>query len=181
MLFIVLKTPLKSSKSLKPKLLALFLFVFGFASLAVSSYGPPTNLKRAPNFDLPTKSGNVSLNTLRGKIVYVDFWASWCGPCRQSFPWMIKLHEQYSPKGLVIVAINLDKTQDLADNFLYDFSPPFIVAFDPSGKTAEAFKVPAMPSSYLLNRDGTILYSHAGFDPKKTGDIEALIKEACSK
>lgn len=181
MLSIVLKASLQSSKNLKPASLLFLLFVFASVSVAVTSYGPRTNPKHAPSFALPTKSGNVSLDSLRGKIVYVDFWASWCAPCRQSFPWMIKLYEQYSPKGLEIVAINLDKTQELADDFLSDFSPPFIVAFDPSGKTADAFNVPAMPSSYLLNKDGTILYSHAGFDPKKTGEIEALIKEACSK
>src|ERR1051325_706536 len=93
--------------------------------------------KVAPSFDLPTKNGTVSLDSLRGKVVLVDFWASWCGPCRQSFPWMSKLYETYSQKGFVIVAVNLDKKQEQANDFLAEFSPPFIVAFDPAGKTAE--------------------------------------------
>jgi cytochrome c biogenesis protein CcmG/thiol:disulfide interchange protein DsbE len=133
---------------------------------------------QAPGFDLPTLTGTVSLDALRGKVMYVDFWASWCVPCRLSFPWLRTLHERYAAKGLVIVAINLDKNRDAADSFLEDYPAPFVVAFDPSGKTAEAFDVSAMPSSYLISPTGTILYSQAGFDPKETGKIEALIKEA---
>src|SRR5215471_6297032 len=130
----------------------------------------------APGFELPTPNGTVSLDSLRGKVVLVDFWASWCGPCRQSFPWMSKLYETYSQKGLVIVAVNLDKKREPANDFLAEFSPPFIVAFDPAGKTAEAFHVPAMPTSFIVNRDGTIVYSHAGFNSKKTGEMENLIQ-----
>jgi cytochrome c biogenesis protein CcmG, thiol:disulfide interchange protein DsbE len=134
--------------------------------------------KVAPSFDLPTSNGTVSLDSLRGKVVLVDFWASWCGPCRQSFPWMSKLYQTYSQKGLVIVAINLDKKREPANDFLSEFSPPFIVAFDPAAKTAEAFHVPAMPSSFIVNREGMILYSHAGFNLKKTDEVENLIQEA---
>ena len=123
----------------------------------------------------------MSLDSMRGKVVLVDFWASWCVPCRQSFPWMSHLHETYSSKGLVIVAINLDKNRELADRFLAEFSPPFTVAFDPSGKSAEAFEVVAMPSSYIVSRSGTILSAHAGFDLKKTGEIENLIQEDLSQ
>ncbi len=94
---------------------------------------------------------------------------------------MSQLYDRYKDKGLVIVAINLDKNKQLAEDFISDFSPPFIIAYDPAGKTAEAFKVPAMPSSYLVGPDGTILYSHAGFDLNKTGAIEDLIKENISK
>jgi len=132
----------------------------------------------APGFNLPARLGTVSLEALRGRVVYVDFWASWCGPCRLSFPWLRSLHERYANRGLVIVAINLDKNRDAADDFLAQYPAPFIVAFDPAGKSAEAFKVPAMPSSYLIGPTGLVLYSQAGFDPKETGAIEARIKEA---
>jgi thiol-disulfide isomerase/thioredoxin len=172
-----------STPRLVRSILILTFFALSVAPLSTARTAPSGSIdsKMAPAFELPTKSGNVTLDSLRGKVVLIDFWASWCAPCRQSFPWMIKLYDQYSAKGLAVVAINLDKKRELADDFLSDFSPPFVIAFDPSGKTAEAFNVPAMPSSYILNRDGTILYSHAGFDPKKTGEIENLIKEACSK
>lgn len=153
----------------KTAILILFL-----ASLSIAA-------NQAAPFNLPTKSGTVSLDSLHGKVVYVDFWASWCAPCRQSFPWMSSLYDRYSSKGLVIVAINLDKKRELADGFVDEFNPPFIVAFDPDGKTAEAFHVPAMPSGYLISKTGEIIYSHEGFDPKKTKEIENMIQEAVSK
>ena len=136
---------------------------------------------RAPFFTLPTQTGSVSLHSLRGKVVYVDFWASWCIPCRDSFPWMKSIYEKYASKGLEIVAINLDKNREYADKFLQEFYPPFTVAFDPEGKTAEAFEVPTMPSSFLISRNGNIIYTHAGFDEKKIDVVENVIKEEVSK
>jgi cytochrome c biogenesis protein CcmG, thiol:disulfide interchange protein DsbE len=123
----------------------------------------------------------VSLESLRGKVVYVDFWASWCDPCKKSFPWMKTLHDRYAAKGLTIVAINLDKKSEAADDFLRDHPAPFLVAFDPSGNTASAFKVAAMPSSFIISRTGAVLSAHAGFDPKKAGAVEALIADACAQ
>lgn len=135
----------------------------------------------APTFELPTPTGTVTLDGLRTKVVLVDFWASWCGPCRQSFPWMSTMSERYGDKGLVVVAINLDKDRELAQGFLRQFSPPFIIAFDPQGKTAEAYKVPAMPSSYLVSRSGRVVYSHAGFSLRDADTIEKQIKEEIEK
>jgi DsbE subfamily thiol:disulfide oxidoreductase len=132
----------------------------------------------APAFTLPTLAGTVSSDSLRGKVVLVDFWASWCGPCQKSFPWLAGTYEQYRAKGLQIVAINLDKNQNSAMEFLDDHPAPFTVAFDPSGKVASAFKVHGMPSSFLIGADGTILYARAGFDPKHTDDMESMIQEA---
>lgn len=143
----------------------------------VSDHSAPV----APFINLPTKTGTIRPADLAGKLVYVDFWASWCGPCRLSFPWLKALHEQYAAKGLVIVAINLDKTRGEADRFLSSFSTPFVVAFDPSGKTADEFHVEGMPSSFLLSPSGAILSSHLGFDLKEAARIETAIKEALAK
>jgi peroxiredoxin len=158
-----------------PVILAAFLLP-GIA-LAKTSPGP----QHAPPFTLPTTSGSVCLDSLRGQAVLVDFWASWCAPCKQSFPWMNAMHQKYATKGLTIVAINLDKDRKLADAFLDQHLAPFTVAFDPAGKTAKAFKVWGMPSSYLIGADGTILFSKIGFDPKKTDDFERLIQQACTR
>lgn len=143
--------------------------------------GSPTAMPRvAPGFNLPTRDGSVCLDSLRGRVVLVDFWASWCEPCRQSFPWLKTLHERYAAKGLTIVAINLDKKRPAADAFLTRYPAPFTVAFDPSGKTAEAFKATAMPSSYLVGPTGAILLTHTGFNQGDTGAIETKIREACA-
>jgi len=145
------------------------------AALAAKSSKP------APSFSLPGRDGRpVASDSLRGKVVYVDFWASWCGPCRQSFPWLATLQKTYGAQGLEVVAIDLDKDRDDADKFLAEVPAPFTVAFDPAGKTAEAFHVTGMPSSFLLDRKGNILASHVGFDPKRAPAAEARVKEACA-
>ncbi len=131
----------------------------------------------AAGFELPTQTGSVSLAALRAKVVLVDFWASWCGPCRQSFPWLSSMSQRYGDQGLVVVAIDLDKDRDLAETFLRELAPPFTVAFDPAGKSAEAFNVTAMPSSFLVSRTGRLVYSHAGFDPRDTDAIEKRIQQ----
>jgi cytochrome c biogenesis protein CcmG/thiol:disulfide interchange protein DsbE len=163
------------------RLLAAVSLCLALPAFAGSSSSAAKNPKPAPAFSLPTRTGTVSSDSLRGKVVLVDFWASWCVPCRKSFPWMAGMYQRYRDKGLVIVAINLDKTRDPADQFVAENPAPFLVAYDPSGKTAEAFHVSAMPSSFLVDTTGTIIYSHPGFDPKKTGPLEKLIQEACAR
>ena len=159
--------------------------LLGLAPLSGSALGgereSPAAAIVAPAIDLPTRTGTVKPADLAGKLVYVDFWASWCGPCKLSFPWLKTMHERYASKGLVIVAINLDKTRGEANRFLANFSTPFVVAFDPAGKTADAFHVEGMPSSFLVSPTGQIVFSHAGFDPKEAARIESVIKEALTK
>jgi cytochrome c biogenesis protein CcmG/thiol:disulfide interchange protein DsbE len=157
----------------------LVLFIIGFSQPVFAARA--RDHATAPDFTLPTTSVSFSLADYRGKVVLIDFWASWCGPCRQSFPWMASMIERYSAQGLVIVAINVDKKREAADEFLQTFHPPFIVAFDPAGKTAEAFHVVAMPSSFIVSRTGTIVYSHEGFERAKANTVEDQIKEALSQ
>ncbi len=150
----------------------------GHIPASARSQGPVA----APAFVLPARTGGTaSLDSLRGKVVLVDFWASWCGPCRQSFPWMASMAQRYGAKGLTVVAINLDKEREDAEVFLSRFPAPFAIAFDPAGKTAEAYKVNAMPTSFLVDRTGTIVYSHAGFVPRDTAAVEQLIAAALAK
>jgi peroxiredoxin len=93
---------------------------------------------------------------------------------------MNSLYERYGTKGLTIVAINLDKDPNAADDFLAKYHPRFVIAFDPAGKTAKAFKVWGMPTTYLINRSGAIVYSRVGFDPKNSTALEDSIKKVCS-
>ena len=87
----------------------------------------------APDFKLPSAKGMVELSKMKGKVVYVDFWASWCTPCRKSFPWMNDLHKKYKDQGLEVVAVNLDKSRAPIDEFLKKTPADFTIAYDPSG------------------------------------------------
>jgi thiol-disulfide isomerase/thioredoxin len=142
---------------------------------------PAPPAQPAPRFELPMRTGSVSLDSLRGRVVYVDFWASWCAPCRASFPWMAALAQRYRARGLEVVAIDLDKDRALADAFLAQHPAPFRVAFDPYGGSARAFGVTAMPSSFVVSKDGTVLLRHAGFDLGRTADVVSRIEEALAQ
>jgi thiol-disulfide isomerase/thioredoxin len=118
------------------------------------------------------------LAPITGKVVWVDFWASWCVPCRRSFPWMNTMHRKYGEQGLQIIAVNLDKDRALADGFLAEVPAEFSLRFDPAGQLAREFKVQAMPSSYLLDSSGNVIASHFGFKTAETPDYEQRILDA---
>ncbi len=132
----------------------------------------------APSFELPGLKETVKLANLQGKVVYVDFWASWCVPCKQSFPFMNELQARYGAKGLEIVAINLDAKRDDADKFLSQVPAQFTLAFDAKGDSAKRFEVKGMPSSFLVGRDGRVVALHRGFRDEERKEIEALIAQA---
>ena len=117
-----------------------------------------------------------------GKVVLVDFFASWCHPCQESFPVMEELYKQYAGKGLVIIAINLDKNKADMDDFLKSHPASFVVLRDANNKLVSQIKIPTMPSSFLLDRDGKIHAFHRGFKGEETRkkyveEIEALLKQ----
>ena len=103
------------------------------------------------------------LPTLKGKVVLLDFWASWCGPCRQSFPWMGELQKRYGADNFVVVAVNLDQDRKLADQFLAVTPAGFRVEYDPEGLLATRFDVTSMPTSVLIDRSGQVRERHQGF------------------
>jgi thiol-disulfide isomerase/thioredoxin len=132
----------------------------------------------APELSLPGLKDAVNLATLKGKVVYVDFWASWCGPCKQSFPFMNDLQAKYRDQGFEIVAVNLDAKRDDADKFLGEVPARFTVAFDAKGDSARRFEVKGMPSSYLIGRDGKVFAAHKGFKEEDRKELESRIASA---
>jgi thiol-disulfide isomerase/thioredoxin len=122
---------------------------------------------------LPAASGRAAevvqapdwpiLRPLAGKVVLVDFWASWCAPCRRSFPWMQQLQQRHAARGLVVIAVNLDQDPALAAEFLKDLPVSFRIEYDAGGVVARKFQVRAMPSSFLIDRRGRLRARHAGF------------------
>jgi cytochrome c biogenesis protein CcmG/thiol:disulfide interchange protein DsbE len=122
-------------------------------------------------------AGPVDLQALRGRVVYLDFWASWCIPCRQSFPWMQGLEASYEKRGLAVVAVNLDQNRQDAERFLAKFHPTFDVRFDPQGQTAELFKVQGMPTSIVIDRHGTVRFTHIGFRPADEAAYENELRQ----
>ncbi len=151
-------------------------FLLVFLLLAPTAYA-----EKAPDFTLQGRTGKVRLSSLKGRVVYVDFWASWCVPCRKSFPWMNEIEKQFGPKGLTVIAINVDKGGGAADAFLKDYPPVFKIAFDPSGAVAESYGVWTMPSSYLIDKKGNLRYAHKGFFDEGKDAIVAEIVELLAK
>jgi len=129
-------------------------------------------------FGQATAETAFDLDEHAGKVVLVDFWASWCVPCRRSFPWMNEMQDKYADQGLVIIAVNLDNTPADATLFLNDYPARFEIAYDTDKSIARKFRVQAMPSSFLFGRDGKISDSHLGFKVKQQAEYEAAIVAA---
>ncbi len=160
-------------KIMRGFLLAILLcFGFSARAFAVEAGAKP------PGFDLPGLQGTVNLSDAAGSVVYVDFWASWCGPCRQSFPWMNQLQEKYRSKGLKIIAVNVDAKSEDARKFLAQNPAEFTVAFDSKGTTPASYGVSGMPTSFLIGRDGKVIFRHLGFKAADKEVIERQINAA---
>jgi thiol-disulfide isomerase/thioredoxin len=140
---------------------------------AAVSVGQP-----APEIEGRVVTDAPALRHLRGRVVLLDFWASWCGPCKESFPWMNALHDRFGAQGLQIIAVNVDRRREDAARFLARTPARFSIAYDPQGQAAAAYAVPAMPSSVLIGADGRVLQVHAGFKPEDTAALEAAIESA---
>jgi thiol-disulfide isomerase/thioredoxin len=137
------------------------------------------NTQLAPSFEVQSLVGDAKINLadFQGKVVYVDFWASWCGPCLKSFPFMEQMHRQHVADGLVIVAINMDQDAQDAQEFIAGHPVSFLVGQDAAGSVAEQYGVIAMPSSFVVDRDGFIKDTHHGFKASDKEKIAEFISE----
>jgi len=123
-------------------------------------------------------NSTLDIDAFRGQVVVVDFWASWCVPCRRSFPWLNSMHEKYADNGLVIIGVNVDKERADASGFLQEYPARFRISYDPEGRLAEQYGVEGMPSSFVIGRDGQLMNKHLGFKVRKQQEYEAAIVAA---
>ncbi len=145
--------------------------------------------KSAPDFSLPTLSGqNVTLQSQKGKVLFVHFWASWCMPCKEEFPKLNELAAAYPPERFGVLAITVDKAQSNIDRFLkkYVTTPLRVeVLRDPEGRVAEAYQNRAMPITFVIDRKGTIRFMHMGFQKGDEAlwrdEVDQLLQEGGSK
>ena len=137
--------------------------------------------QKAPGFSLPGQNNTIQLSKYKGQVVYLDFWASWCEPCKRSFPWMNELQTHYGDEGFKIIAVNLDESRKEANEFLSKMPATFDIAFDNSGKTAEAYNLKAMPSSFLIDRNGNLVHKSLGYRAEEKKIIEKKIKQLVDK
>ena len=136
----------------------------------------------APDFTLKSTSGeNLRLSEMRGQVVLLNFWASWCGPCREEMPILDDIHDQYGKLGFTVLGVNVDKVQAEADKILRKTPVDFPVLYDPEGKVSKLYRVSAMPTTVIIDRDGKLRYQHksfkAGYEDKYVANVKTLIKE----
>jgi len=150
-------------------------------TLLIISFSTPSFAQKAPDFVLDGDKGKIKLSAYKNKVVYVDFWASWCKPCRKSFTFMNEMQDRYGKNGFKIIAINLDTERAAASSFLKKHPAKFTIAYDEKGKTPGLYKLKVMPTSYLIDRRGNLINIHKGFKDGQTDKLEKKIIQALNK
>jgi cytochrome c biogenesis protein CcmG/thiol:disulfide interchange protein DsbE len=143
------------------RLLLLMLALAGFALSAAAADGADA----------------LDLARFRGKVVLMDFWASWCEPCRHSFPWLNDMQTKYADRGLVVIGVNVDRERAAAERFLRDVPAAFQIVYDPAGTLAAKYDLPGMPVSYVIGPNGQILGRHVGFRNALRAEREAELQK----
>jgi peroxiredoxin len=150
--------------------------------LAMSSAPAGETSGPAPNFSLPAMSGGeVSLSDLKGQVVMLNFWATWCGPCRQEMPHLEELYQRYSDLGFTLLGVNVEDDSSGAGKFLAATPVSFPILFDPTSQVSELYDVVAMPSTVLVDREGNVRFVHHGYKPGYEAEyltqIRTLLRE----
>ena len=164
---------IKISRSL-PRLLTACLISLVCVSLtgAASVKGP------APNFTLKSLSGkNLKLSEMTGNVVLINFWASWCGPCREEMPLLNALHKKYAPLGFTVLGVNVEEDMEGAMNFLGHVPVDFPILLDNTNKVSKQYKVVAMPTTVVVDRDGNMRYLHEGYKPGDEKKYRQMVKK----
>ncbi len=163
---------------LKNAIVALVFSVFAATSLASSQLEGQT----APGFALKSSTGeNMRLSEYRGDVVMINFWATWCGPCRQEMPLLDELYQRYSRVGFNLLGVNIDDDSRRAMQMIEELGVDFPVLFDATKRVSEMYDVDAMPVTVIVDREGTVRYVHQGYKPgyedKYLTEIRTLLRE----
>jgi len=166
---------------LKNKSPIIFSILVAIACLTLSTTASAVKVKQvAPDFTLASNTGsNIRLKDLRGKVVMINFWATWCAPCRKELPLLNILYNKYKSKGFVLLGVNIDDRSTLAKKMLKELKINFPVLFDHNQATSEAYDLQAMPSTFILDKNGVIRFSHygykSGYEKKYEKDVKSLL------
>ncbi len=132
----------------------------------------------APAFSLQTRDGNtLSLADLRGEVVMINFWATWCGPCRQEMPLLEQIYQRYSGLGFTLLGVNVEEHSADADRFLAETPVSFPILFDPDNEVSKQYGVSAMPSTVIVDRQGNVRFLHHGYQPGYENEYQNQIRE----
>lgn len=155
------------------------IFIAAILSLALAVSANAKELSGpAPDFTLPSNQDeNIRLQDLRGQVVMLNFWASWCGPCRQEMPLLNDLYTRYHPAGFTLLGVNVDADREEAENLLNEIPVDFPVVFDPNSKVSEKYTVDAMPTTVFIDKDGKLRYLHRGYKPGDEKEYRKIIRE----
>jgi peroxiredoxin len=138
--------------------------------------------KKTVDFTLPDVSGGeATLQSFRGKVVLLNFWATWCGPCREELPGLQRVQEKFRKRGLAVVAVTVDNELDNVRSFLKKYDLKLQALWDRRKKVVEAYGVEKMPSSFLIGRNGVIRFIHLGYSPEELKRIEIELDELLGK
>ena len=150
-----------------------------FACLLLFGTANAANIQgKAPNFTLKSNTGkNIKLSELRGQVVLLNFWASWCGPCRQEMPLLEKLQQRYSALGFTVLGVNVEEDSSKAKTLLKDIPVSFPILFDTQNTVSEQYKVSAMPSTVMIDRNGNMRYLHKGYKPGDEAQYKKWVKQ----
>jgi peroxiredoxin len=169
---------MKTMNGLKTALLGILFSILAASSLAATDLAGQT----APDFALKSANGeNLRLSEYRGDVVMINFWATWCGPCRQEMPLLDELYTRYQRVGFSLLGINIDDDSRRAMQMVEDLGVQFPVLFDERKEVSKLYEVEAMPVTILLDREGTVRHVHHGYKPgyeeKYLTQIRSLLRE----
>jgi thiol-disulfide isomerase/thioredoxin len=161
------------TRSLQGLFLGVVISCASIAPVGAASVSGP-----APDFTLKSLAGkNLKLSEMRGNVVLINFWASWCGPCRQEMPLLNNLHNKYAPLGFTVIGVNVEEKTENARGFIKDTPVDFPILLDNRNQVSKLYKVVAMPTTVVVDRDGNMRFLHHGYVPGDELEYRKMVKE----